>query len=261
MATITLYPTSQFYPDHTDVRSVTAGDYTTTTVTPATLVGGGDVADDSDASYVEEMAFTPTPPATAGMQILACTFQTPAGFTPTNFLYQMRAKTPDASYLAAYDVSGETYPDLMFSTTRRDSTEELLSDKSPSFSHAEIYELLERHVDTPTWFSWFESSPAPASLTEPDSAWCWLEFESPDLTDALTGGDLRLEIAMLAASTTIDLPLLDIFEVRMLVVGTSVVLAPPCHIYPRDDDQGVGTAAIWPPPSSQQATGQPGGYY
>lgn len=34
-------------------------------------------------------------------------------------------------------------------------------------------------------------------------------------------------------------------------------VAPPCHLYPRDDDQGVGSGAIWPPPSS----GRPGGYY
>jgi hypothetical protein len=52
-----------------------------------------------------------------------------------------------------------------------------------------------------------------------------------------------------------------IYEASVRVGHKCVVLAPPCHIYPRDDDQGVGTAAIWPPPSSQQATGQPGGYY
>jgi hypothetical protein len=42
-----------------------------------------------------------------------------------------------------------------------------------------------------------------------------------------------------------------------LVVSTKPTVAPPCQIYPRDDGQGAGGAAIWPPPSS----GRPGSYY
>jgi hypothetical protein len=40
-------------------------------------------------------------------------------------------------------------------------------------------------------------------------------------------------------------------------ITTTGGLTPPCQLYPRDDDQGVGNAAIWPPPSS----GRPGSYY
>lgn len=43
-------------------------------------------------------------------------------------------------------------------------------------------------------------------------------------------------------------------------VAPSILLAPPCQLYPRNDHQGAGSGAIWPPPSSQQA-GRPGGYY
>lgn len=39
--------------------------------------------------------------------------------------------------------------------------------------------------------------------------------------------------------------------------GTGIGFTPPCHLYPRDDALGMGSGAIWPPPSSDR----PGSYY
>lgn len=55
-------------------------------------------------------------------------------------------------------------------------------------------------------------------------------------------------------ATTVTTP---IVVTRFDLVLLTRAVAPPCHLYPRDDDQGVGTGAIWPPPSS----GRPGSYY
>lgn len=39
-------------------------------------------------------------------------------------------------------------------------------------------------------------------------------------------------------------------------------VAPPCRLYPRDDQLGVGSGRVWPPPKSHQASSRrAGGYY
>lgn len=73
-------------------------------------------------------------------------------------------------------------------------------------------------------------------------------------------GDLGAAVAQLTAGTSLlrfaaDFAPFFVFEAWLeLTLGGE---APPCHLYPRDDNQGVGTAAIWPPPSS----GGPASYY
>lgn len=43
---------------------------------------------------------------------------------------------------------------------------------------------------------------------------------------------------------------------------TGIILAPPCRLHPREDQLGVGSGRIWPPPKSQQASPRrAGGYY
>jgi hypothetical protein len=60
-----------------------------------------------------------------------------------------------------------------------------------------------------------------------------------------------------ASSDTADWELLmRVREMRIALAALSTQ-APPCQVYPRDDDQGAGVAAVWPPPSS----GLPGSYY
>lgn len=50
---------------------------------------------------------------------------------------------------------------------------------------------------------------------------------------------------------------------RYVVFGVvPFTIAPPCRLYPREDQLGVGSGRIWPPPKSQQFSNRrAGGYY
>lgn len=81
------------------------------------------------------------------------------------------------------------------------------------------------------------------------STWTMLEAAT-----YLTGSDVYLHAGNSAGADAA----MSIYDVWLEVFYTPApTVAPPCHLYPRDDDQGVGTGAIWPPPSS----GRPGSYY
>jgi hypothetical protein len=87
------------------------------------------------------------------------------------------------------------------------------------------------------------------------------------------GGELVSEFAESFASLQLDQPLNRLWlsyetstappihvaylAIRLTICPVPSTVAPPCQIYPRDDGQGAGGGAIWPPPSS----GRPGSYY
>jgi hypothetical protein len=101
------------------------------------------------------------------------------------------------------------------------------------------------------------TAPIPTATTYASGDDWYTLFDGETIRDSGFTAAFLIQNAVFDAETEIW----RVFELGFRFDIVSVGLAPPCHIYPRDDDQGVGTAAIWPPPSSQQATGQPGGYY
>lgn len=93
--------------------------------------------------------------------------------------------------------------------------------------------------------------------------WCPLHVSDATVVSSNTGTDssasVRADVHVNNAdSSWIERP--PRYRLIQVVEGVTGP-PPPCHLYPRDDDLGVGTAAIWPPASSQQASDLPGAYY
>jgi hypothetical protein len=199
------------------------------TVLSAAPVGSsGQWSDDSDATYcdiVAQNAGTPTGVSTT----LADADFPPMGGSVASLIVRCRLE------LLVTNVDGEQKFGILFPTSEGNAS----SDRQ-NINHG-LYVTDGLPVGVPTWVD-FDVSEDPIAAR---------------LGDGLT---IMFGTRFAPVGTTTPVAMYRVYEVE-LIVATTGGLAPPCHIYPRDDDQGVGTAAIWPPPSSQQATGQPGGYY
>lgn len=94
-----------------------------------------------------------------------------------------------------------------------------------------------------------------------------------DLTIPLTDADLTYWGTTLAdvVTTLRGTPYLmfdqmqsgmTVYEAWLEIGASAPTVAPPCRLYPREDDLGVGSGRIYPPPRSQQRSlRRVGGYY
>jgi hypothetical protein len=231
------------------------------------LAGGAALYDDDDATGLTIGAKVAIDSTKYGEPVLVIFDNTPPGFNPTALLVQARMKN-NAEALSA-DPAGLRQM-FMRLTSGNDRTVVFDREMVSSGGSGPIEDILIPATADPTWFTWWGINGTP-DLDNPTEAGGWYQLDwsfsnDPGDKDALMGVDgnrlcLDMGIYWVNLADDVHVNWVDLLEVRLLVAGTYASVAPPCHLYPRDDDLGVGTSAIWPPGSSQQASGQPGGYY
>lgn len=230
------------------------------TIDSPALIGGGSVSDGSDDSWVEMAAWKDNTPVTH-YEPLSCDFVLPSAFSnPTAIAMKLRLRTdPDVFS----DPAPLSFPSSVILTLHAASDGTFLGRSLGGGSQVVMVDIRTGNIPTIADRTfWFDD----VDLDDPTDAGFWFEFavdaDDPDAcVAALFGDGLRASIAI-DAGDALDTPerrhaWLDIYEFQLLVACDAAGLTPPCHLYPRDDDQGVGTSAIWPPASS----GGPGSYY
>lgn len=227
---------------------------------PIVLIGDGSLTDGDDATGVQMGASTAAAGTDHHGEPLALYFKTPAGFNPFAIALQARMKN-DPFVLGASPDGPRWLETLLWSS---DGATLFATDRSTSSLSTPLVDILIPATTAPTDFTWWADLPPPDMVT-PESAIGWFQLDwdynvAAGDKAALAGSGLRIDLALYFDTVDVGVRYawIDWLEVALLVSGTYVsTQAPPCHLYPRDDSLGVGSGAIWPPPSS----GRPGGYY
>lgn len=222
------------------------------------LVGGGSISDGSDSSYVQIGTWSTTD-LTDHVEPLSVDFVLPPPYTnPTAIALKVRMRNdPDALDPGPPDFYPSNFWLMIDAVSDDTHFGDRLWTAYRSFSFANG---VAASIDDYSF--WWDD----VDLDDPTDAGNWFEFAVDAFTGgadtALTSDGLRITMAV-EATVAMDIPphrrpWLNVFEFQLLVACTTgLSLAPPCQLYPRDDDQGAGNAAIWPPPSSSR----PGSYY
>lgn len=223
-----------------------------------TLVGGGDLGDDSDASYLAEGAFLDTNNSWH-VEPISCDFVLPAPYTnPTALLFQVRMKN-DADVLASTPTGGTQVWQTVRSVA--DGTEfSHYSSASPA-----VDPILLAQTTTPTWFTWWWGDPVDINVA-PTTAWFRFSYDEDHAgtAAALTGSGLRCTFGFFwngEPGNATRRVWVDMYEFRLVVycdgapAGRVAPYLAPRRLHPREDAQGLGGARLWPPPRSGRLFG------
>jgi hypothetical protein len=237
---VTLYP-----------NSVARGGYDPAKdrVLPApAVIGDGSLADDSDATGVELGISYDAATGTDYDEAISADFTADPALNPTWMYVSLRAATP-AGFPNASDVISHRYfyrtdgvGGNLYQTAWPDPLDNGTAAAADWFNEA---------------FAGQPITPGPPSR---DTNWLNLPSDFPELLDPLTTTGLRVSLYAETVSLDTRTPVLDLYEIR-LVVAYEPTTSPlpydaPCRLFPRDDDHGVGAGHVWPPPRISL----PGGY-
>lgn len=207
------------------------------------LVGGGSVADGSDATYAQLGGYVDSDGFRHAESIAADFFYD--GVTPVALVLQVRLRTDDDVLLSPVTPALNDNPAIL-------STVDNVIIDTLDLRWAEVKEGL---VGSPTWYTWavqgdIENVP-PVDLDDPTDAGGWFPIEpGDDAYTALTGDGLRFTFGAFwnGDDTNPDIrrAWIDLYEMRLIVATRSNT--PMRRKYPNPTGQGVGPTRHWPRP-------------
>jgi len=209
-------------------------------------VGGGSVTDGSDSSYVELGSRYNDSEGGERADLLLCDFVIDPAVHPdvTWMYYSIRVKN-EAGYadaLASLSLDGQT----AWYRTDDASGSRLFGARLPN-------DVRNGLATSPTWFGQaYNGSPILPGDPGDSTNWLNLPRDWPEMLDPLTTTGLRFGMYVLSSSAT-RVPLIDVFEVRLVVAcvttETAVYHPPPLRLHPRSDGRGMSSAQrVWPRP-------------
>lgn len=199
---------------------------------PVALVGGGDLTDDLDASYIEIGAWLDSD-GTQWFERVSCDFVVPAGFDPAACLLRMRARN-SADVLSAPPANSRNFLQALAEV----ETGAILDSQQPYAGALEPFANAE--AAEPTWVTWYYNTATAPDLNNPTDAGGWFDLNAYSSAKvALTGAGLRVTLGFYwIGEEPYDRrrAWIDLFEFR-LVVSDGIVDATRRYLRPQRHSQ------------------------